>query len=158
MIDADTLRSLVDYDSDTGVFTSRAGRRGVTRGRTLGRADVTGYFRFMVKGRQYLAHRLAWLYVYGEWPANEIDHIDGDKGNNRICNLREATRSQNCANRRKIGVGLPKGVQRNANRFQAVITVNGKRKCLGSYLSPEEAHAAYCAAAQNEFGAYHCAG
>jgi hypothetical protein len=157
-MDADTLRSLLHYDSNTGVFTPRVGRRGVRGDGALGRADGAGYVRFMVHGRQYLAHRLAWLYVHGEWPTGEIDHIDGDRGNNRIYNLREATRSQNCANRRKGSDSLPKGVQRNAGKFQAVITVRGERRCLGTYRSPEEAHAAYCSAARKEFGPYHRAG
>jgi hypothetical protein len=159
MIDADTLRSLLEYDPDTGVFTWRVKRGGSAwPGVISGCLKDSGYRVISIYNRLYSAHRLAWLYMYDVWPSEEIDHINGVRDDNRINNLREATRKQNSANRRKFGGDLPKGVTRHWRRFRAQIRIQGRVKHLGIYDTPEQAHAAYCEAAQKEFGAYHRAG
>jgi hypothetical protein len=101
-----------------------------------------------VLGRIYLAHRLAWMYVYGRWPAKglDIDHINGNRQDNRIANLREVTRGQNMQNQRRASsrstTGLL-GVLRKSRRFAAHITADGRTHCLGTFDTPEEAHRVY---------------
>jgi hypothetical protein len=97
---------------------------------------------------------LCWLLHHGRPPVDEIDHINRDGMDDRICNLREATRQQNNANRiyTKRKTCLPKGVQAKNKRFIAQITVNGKTRRIGYFASAEEAHAAYMRAAKIAFG------
>lgn len=96
----ETLMAMAAYDTVTGIFTSRISRRGVSVGMKMGsRSSSLGYIYIALNHKKYLAHRLAWLYVYGAWPLNEIDHINGDRSDNRIENLRLATSTQNKHNR-----------------------------------------------------------
>lgn len=94
---ATRLRELVAYDVETGIFTARVDRGlKIKAGAVLGNTSHhAGYRTVRVDYARFLAHRLACLYVHGEWPCGEIDHIDGDKDNNRIGNLRVVTRQQN---------------------------------------------------------------
>lgn len=156
MIDADTLRSLLDYDPNTGVFTWRVTRNGKAyKGDIAGAVNNLGYILIYIEGKSYRAHRLAWLYVYGKWPEQYLDHINCVRNDNRISNLRSATLGQNQANRRKTKGVLPKGVKKSKKKFVAQICVDGKRRYIGIYPTAELAHAAYCEAAQKAFGAYH---
>ena len=156
MIDAETLRSLLDYSPVTGVFTWRVTRGGKAhKGDVAGAVNNLGYILITVDGATYRAHRLAWLYVYGEWPEQYLDHINCVRSDNRIVNLRLATLGQNQANRRKTKGVLPKGVKKHRKKFAAQICVDGKRMYIGVYATAELAHAAYCEAAQKAFGAYH---
>ena len=130
------------------------------KGTVAGSINSTGRWRIKIDYQEHLAHRLAWLYMNGEYPI-DIDHKDGNPLNNRLENLRIATPSQNGANR-KIGINNTTGfkgvcyVDRKNLRKQYVssITVNGECKNLGYYLTPEEAHAVYCIAAKRYFGEY----
>lgn len=148
---ADDLRSLVSYDPDTGRFVwLKAAARRVKVGDVVGSRHHKGYLRARVATREYLQHRLAWLYVYGEWPRNELDHINGVKDDNRIANLREATTAQNQHNlaKPKNNTSGYIGVTWNArkNAWQAQIGAAGKRKHLGYYAATEDAYKAYLAA------------
>lgn len=101
---------------------------------------------------------MAWLYVYGEWPDFEIDHINGDAHDNRICNLRRATHQQNMANskvRAHNASGL-KGVQRHtlSRKWRARIQVSGRTIHIGLFDTKEEAHEAYMRAARFHFGEF----
>jgi len=155
MIDAETLRGLLDYNTETGVFRWRINRRRLVAGSVAG-SPVNGYVRVFLD-RQYYAHRLAWLWVHGVWPRHNIDHIDGDGLNNRLTNLREATQSQNNANARKRraaqttlkGVSLWRGRQ-----YRAYIKTDGKSVYLGTFATEQEAHDAYCKAARQAYGAF----
>ena len=101
-ITAEELRSILDYDQKTGIFTHRDGPfRRNKAGQIAGSVSDQGrkrYYVISVKRKIYTAHRLAWLYMTGEWPKKQIDHINGDSLDNRIVNLREATDSQNRVN------------------------------------------------------------
>lgn len=107
------------------------------------------YWVLKVKGRTIYCHRLAWLLMTGEWPLNDVDHIDGDGSNNQWDNLRSATRSQNLFNRRAQANNTSgfKGVHRFRNKWHAQIRANGKRYHLGFFVLKEDAAAAYAKAA-----------
>lgn len=111
-----------------------------------------------VKGKVLYAHHVAWFMHYGYWPKNEIDHINGNGLDNRIINLREATREQNSRNRKphsKTGNGLKGAFQiRGETRWFAQIRFNGKQVCLGRFATENEAHQAYCAAALKYHGEF----
>ena len=152
----DLLTYLFIYDADTGQFIWRKPRQGTSVGAIAGcvitnRTTGRQYIHIGVNGDHHLAHRLAWFYVHGEWPANDIDHIDGDGLNNRLENLRQATRSENCWNRgaQSTNTSGYKGVcwHKNRNKWVASITADGRQKHLGYFKTPELAYAAYCDAA-----------
>jgi hypothetical protein len=160
------VRELLDYDPETGIFLWKVDR---TNGRGhvfraagseagyIAALNKTNYYRqIMIDGRTYRAHRLAWLYMTGSWPANGIDHADGDGTNNSWCNLREATRSENGGNsrRRSDNVSGAKGVRLDRGKWVAQITVAGKICRLGTFNTLEAAAAAYEAAAIERFGEF----
>lgn len=153
------LVRLLDYNPDTGVFTWKARRFGVTVGKAAGSIDPKHhYLRIRVLNRGYLGHRLAWLYVYGEWPAHEIDHKDRNRTNNSITNLRCATRSENQQNKpvyRNNATGA-KGVHWHGQhkKYAAVIQFRGKRKHLGLFSTVEAASAAYQEASKRVHGQF----
>lgn len=144
---AELLRVL-HYDPMTGLFTwlvrlSQRAKVGDVAGRF--RRD-TGYRSIRLDGREYYAHRLAWLYMTGEWPADEIDHINGSRSDNRWANLRAADRSLNQQNERiarSTSVTGLLGAHRRHGTFRASIVVDGRKKELGAFGTAEEAHAAY---------------
>lgn len=119
----------------------------VLRGRAGAFTDR--YVKIRIDHVLYSAHRLAWLYVYGEWPLDQIDHINNDKTDNRICNLRLATQSENIVNRRAQSNNSSgrKGVTRSGKRWSASIRSNGHRYHLGTFDTVDDAHAAYSEAA-----------
>ena len=158
MLHESTLRTFIFYDLATGDFFWRKNHYRAKMGQLAGFRRKDGYLLITINQQTYRAHRLAWLYVYGEHPKGEIDHINGDPSDNRIVNLRVATRSQNTANiRKKCNSGNKlKGVTpaRDGVRYKAQIRINGKNTYLGTYSNEEEAHAAYMLAARAEFGAF----
>jgi hypothetical protein len=133
----DRLKELFSYDEETGKFSRivRCGRMSV--GVVDNVPAFFGYIYIAIDGSKYMAHRLAWFYVHGEWPKEEIDHIDGDKTNNKISNLRVATRCQNEANKPSYRNGSTKikGVTWDKTRCKwfSHITQNGKMKNLGRF-------------------------
>lgn len=145
------LKGLLHYSPETGIFTRLAVSGGCLVGSVAGTADSRGYQQIRICGRKYLAHRLAWLYVYGVFPSKHLDHVNRDKSDNRISNLREATRSENNQNRglQKNNTSCYRGVCWNSRflRWQARISVSGKRKSLGYFETAELAYEAYKAAA-----------
>jgi hypothetical protein len=159
MIDQATLKSQLDYDPLTGIFTWRVSRPGVKAGSRAGCKKGDGYVVITVARKQYLAHRLAWLFVFGFLPdEGMIDHEDGDPSNNAIRNLRPATGFQNQMNRRvsKASTTGVKGVSYSASRkkYQAIISANGKRKMLGYFSTVDLAARAYEAAADQLHGEF----
>ena len=157
---AERLRELLRYDPDTGVFI-----RLVTTAPNAPAGGVAGYVSkqigYVLIGidrEDYLGHRLAWLYMTGEWPQVRLDHRDGNRANNAWINLRLSTQSQNVANsrRRKASASGFKGVSfcKFTGRWRAVIKQDYKFRCLGRFDTPEAAHAAYCEAARMAFGEF----
>lgn len=113
MINADRLRELVCYEPLTGAFSRRVntGYRGCHKAGSLLHAKKPhGYVKFSVDGREYYGHRLAWLYIHGEWPNGLIDHINGIRDDNRIDNLRVVDNSVNLQNRHRATVASKTGV------------------------------------------------
>ena len=148
---------LFEYDPDTGVFKNRISRGRAKAGARAGADTGHGYRRIIVDYKKYYEHHLAWLIVHGDWP-DEIDHIDGDRSNNAISNLRLATRTQNCANGGwATGLSGLRGVYKDWRRpelWYAKIQVGRRQIYLGYYDTPEEAHAVYLAAAEKYFGEF----
>jgi HNH endonuclease len=151
-------RRILSYAADTGLFTWVKPPKNHPRmlGQVAG-CGTRGYTHIKIHKHAIPAHRLAWLYVYGEWPSMALDHINGNPYDNRIVNLRLATTAQNEANRRRDkGKSLPKGV-RAMNRgggFQARIRVAGKPIHLGAFRTIEDASQAYFDAAKKYYGEF----
>jgi hypothetical protein len=140
------LRKRFHYDELNGIFTYKV--KPCQRMHVGDEAGYTqhGYRNIVISGKTYKAHRLAWLYVYGVWPEQCIDHINGDRGDNRISNLRCATISENSQNQRKAKKSNKTGflgVSPRGRRFKAQISVSGNLKVIGIFDTPEEAHFAY---------------
>ncbi len=158
LLDAATLRELLAYDPETGVFTWRVRASNMPKGSVAGGLNGHGYILIWVRGRKYGAHRLGWLYTFGEWPPHEIDHINGARDDNRLANLRLATRAQNEANTRRSSRNTSgvKGVSwhKRTSTWRAHIVVNGKQKHLGHFTSINAAAAAYQTAAATHFGEF----
>lgn len=140
---AERLRELLHYDPLTGTFTRLVAASNAGAGAHAGCAAKNGYMRCNVDGRLYYMHRLAWLYMTGGWPAGDIDHVDGDRANNRWANLRAATRSQNAQNRSATSAASS-GVRNvyfdnPSGRWQVKVMVNYRSKSFGYYQTIEEA-------------------
>lgn len=144
---SERLREVLGYDPETGVFTRRIARSWAARaGVVAGCVDGHGYTSIKIDGRIYGAHRLAWFWVHGVWPAKKIDHINGDRADNRICNLRDVPTSTNCQNQRRAQSHNKTGflgVSPDRGRFRAAIWLDGKNLHLGMFDTPEQAHDAY---------------
>lgn len=146
--------SRISYDADTGHFTWVVAASGVRKGKIAGSMTSCGYWQIRLNKICYRAHRLAWFVTYGEWPDDEIDHINGNPLDNRIENLRIVDRAGNSQNRWKahrdnLSCGLL-GVTWNKQhqRWQAKIVANKVRHHLGYFSDPEPAHEAYMKAKQ----------
>lgn len=136
------LKELFNYNPDTGVFVWKQRRAGnATKGSVAGSTDKRGYIRMCIDYKYSTAHRLAWLYMTGSFPENEIDHIDQDKGNNSFSNLREVTRQENAKNipMSKNNNSGTTGVHWYLNRWVVTIYVKGKRIYGGRHTSLHKA-------------------
>jgi hypothetical protein len=135
------------YDPETGKLWREAGG-----------PDGRGYVHVQFQGKRHLAHRVAWFLYYGNWPDQMIDHINGNRSDNRIKNLRLASSSQNQLNRGKSTNNTTghKGVSYHAKRrhWQAMISINGRNKFLGNFATAEEAADAYNKAALKHHGEF----
>lgn len=150
------LKELLYYDIETGSFTNLTTRSHLARkGNIAGTLTSTGYVYIALMGKKYLAHRLAWLYCYGTMPTSIIDHIDGNKENNRIDNLRLATKSQNVSNSIKKNTSLYRGVSKNRANFSSRISILGIITELGTYATAEEASIVYEQAAKTLQGEFY---
>jgi hypothetical protein len=150
-ITANEVRELLNYDPDTGKFTRRVstgGRYGAKVGTPAGMLNDQGYWLISLKSLQYRAHRLAWLYMTGEWPKNEVDHLNGIRSDNRWANLRDVPAYVNQQNMRMAQSNSKTGLlgaswNSKDKRFCARIKANGRYMSLGYYDTAELAHEAY---------------
>lgn len=160
VLDAQILRETLSYDPETGIFRwlTRASKNTIV-GSVAGTVLSNGYRMIRLLGKQpFLAHRLAYLYMTGEWPPEEIDHVDGDPSNNRWVNLRVADRTENCRNTctPSHNTSGNKGVcwDKRRQKWRAYIVVAGKQRSLGSFTHKHDAAAAYAHAANEIFGEF----
>lgn len=149
------LRELLSYDPESGVFTWRATRGALKAGATAGSVTDKGYISIYISGRNYRAHRLAWLYMKAVEPADEIDHRDRNKTNNRFSNLREATNKQNHENmglQRNNTSGI-RGVYwyKPSGKWMAMIQHNSRQIFLGYFDDIVQAATARRAAERQYF-------
>ena len=145
--DAEFAREMFDYDPETGIVTRKISRFSSLVGTPIGRMDRTGYIRhgFRWWGQRYNVsiHRLGWLIHHGEWPKDQLDHINGIRHDNRLVNLREATQAQNNANTRmyknnKSGYKNIKW-EPERKRYGVFIRYDNKLHRLGRFKTLEEA-------------------
>lgn len=148
LLTIERARELLAYDPQTGILTWRIAIGSAVKGAAAGRKNRDGYLQIGLARRTYSVHRLAWFLAYGSWPSALIDHKNGVRSDNRLDNLRLATKSLNGQNKRVamrhgksgfLGVTWHKGV----SRWQAQIALNGVSHYLGLFDSAEAAHAAY---------------
>lgn len=146
-IDVKTVRSLFNYDSELGKLTYKISPRyGIAVGDEAGNFHPDGARRVMIKQRAYLYHRLCWVHYYGEEPKFCIDHINGDRTDCRISNLRDVELKHNAHNvvrPRKHNKLKLMGVSKPGKKYIASIQVEKKTRYLGSFNTPEEAYTAY---------------
>ena len=156
MLTQERLKELYFYNSIDGWFTFASKRSRFVIGDRAGSTLMTGYRQILIDGYYYREHRLAWLYIYGEWP-EELDHIDGDRANNSIRNLRPATRSQNNFNSdRPTGVSGLRGAcfDRRDRKWFSRIKTGCETIWLGKFDTAEEAAKAYREAAELHHGEF----
>lgn len=158
-ISQERLREVLCYSPVVGVFEWRRGGRRIRKGGLAGAVTKAGYVRLCVDGRLYEAHRLAWLYVTGEWPDQCIDHIDGDRSNNAFKNLRLAEYADNSANMRvncRSTTGI-KGVTylHSCDRWRARVRRGGQMVLDQVFGSREEARAAAETAREQAHGSFY---
>ena len=152
MINIVLLKETLSYDEETGLFTRLKRTSNCIKVNEIACKlnKFNNYRKISFEGKSYQAHRLVWFYVYGEWPKGQIDHINRNKSDNRLINLRDCTRSENKQNSglyksNKTGF---KGVFDKGNTYEAGIRVNGKRIYLGRFKKAKDAYQAYVCAAQ----------
>lgn len=145
MSEINSIKKSLNYNPETGIFTWKLDKNQFAKkGSIAGCYDKDGYL--IIKcGKTYKAHRLAWLYTYGEWPKGQIDHINGVRDDNRIENLREVTNRQNCQNWGIHREGSLVGAQyhKASRKWRSRIYYKGINYYLGLYITKEEAYNAY---------------
>lgn len=158
-LSSEYVKSIINYDQETGEFIWKH-RDDVSKswntqfaGTKCG-ANINGYICIRINKKLYRAHRLAWLIFYNEWPNLEIDHINGNRKDNRLLNLRLADRVQQGHNRKASGKSGILGVHwcKNDKKWKAFTRLNGKKKNLGSFECPAAASLAYQVAAHIKVG------
>lgn len=149
------VRKMFDYNEETGELIWKwhpyPKRMAALVGNPIKGLSRNGYKRVHISGDTHYLHRMIWFWNHGEWPSKSLDHINNDKTDNRLCNLREATSTQNARNKK---MNRPKGVHKHRDKYRSRIQVNGRKVHLGCFDTPEEAHNAYCEAAEKHFAEF----
>lgn len=135
------LQAQLNYDPETGIFTWKISKRGTSLNAQAGTINSNGYVIIGLNQKIYRAHRLAWLYIHGEFPKEYLDHINGNRSDNRLCNLREANNTQNQWNAgiSKNNTSGIKGVawRESYKSYRVRIRVNGKQLHIGYFKTIE---------------------
>lgn len=157
MLTQERLKEIIKYDPETGQFINLVNRGKSRAGTVAGGIDGLGYWQISIDDRPYRGHRLAWFYVHGEWPAETVDHINGDRADNRFANLRAALKSEN--NRNTNGRGSKCGVKgvtlnKKTGKYIAQIQANKVHYYLGCFDCLEDAAHAYTQAATRLHGTF----
>lgn len=144
-ITQDYLKEVLDYNPETGIFTWKIDKGTGKAGCLAANHNSKGYIRIGLDGTSFTAHRLAWLYVYGEWPKGHIDHINRIRDDNRIVNLRIVSIRENGQNRIEHALGKQVGTHfyRHLGKWGATIQVGNQPHYMGLYPTEEEAAAKY---------------
>ena len=150
-ITAELVRSLLDYDADTGVLRWRISRGRRKVGAVAGTVNKDGYMGISLNATTLVAHRVIWLHVHGTWPKYQIDHINGNKCDNRLSNLRDVPPALNSQNQTKAHKDSKSGIlgvrwHPRDKRWIAQLKVGKRHHHLGMFRTAQEAHDAYLAA------------
>jgi len=150
------LDKMFAYDPQTGIVTRRIARGNRAKGSIVGSVSTHGHLNVSIDGGMTGVHRVAWALYYGHWPDRDIDHKNGVPSDNRICNLRLATVSENLANSKMYASNTSgfRGVRVQGRQIIARVRVRGKLLYLGQFNSKEAAHEAYQKAAKYHFGEF----
>lgn len=145
------IKEVLRYDPDTGLFHWNIRRGRCAAGEIAGTPQSKGYLSIRVDTKRYLSHRLAWFYMTGKWPVDQVDHINGERTDNRFVNLRDVTAQANQQNQRHAQTGntsnfLGVSFYKAYGKYKAEISRAGVYKFLGYFITPEAAHAAYLTA------------
>lgn len=159
LITIERLHEVLSYDPATGIFRWIVRKsKSAKIGKIAGSKTTQGYCYIQLDGTRFFAHRLAWLYVHGKWPSDEIDHINHDRFDNRLNNLRSASRAENRYhslrhNNNKCGF---KGVcwDKHICKWRSSIMKEGVLYHLGYFTTDKAAHSAYMKAAKRLFGKF----
>lgn len=150
------LKQILDYNSETGCFVwkQKTSKKSKIKIGTLAGCLNNGYWIITINQKIYKAHRLAWLYIYGEWPKHNIDHINGVRSDNRIFNLRDATVRQNGQNRieHRNGKLVGASYDKKYKKWFSQIQIDKKQNYLGYFDTELEAHEAYIIALEKHKG------
>ena len=133
----DYLKTILHYSPEDGVFTWLKTGKGIQPGKRVGSPDRDGYLYITHLKKRYALHRLAWLYVTGAWPVEQIDHKNRDVLDNRFDNLRECTAKENLRNRRFADRDIAPGVHPSGKKFRVRVWVNGRNQHFGTFEDPE---------------------
>jgi len=160
MITQEYLKSILDYNEETGYFTWKIKKSAnIVVGSIAGTLNHSGYWQIGIDKKLYSSHRLVWLFIFNSYPTSQIDHINCKKDDNRLVNLRLATPAENQWNRGKPVNNTTgfKGVSwsKKSNKYQAQISKNGKKIHLGFFNSAEQASKAYKDFAKEHTGEFY---
>lgn len=156
MLTQEYLKEILQYNENTGIFTwlkktTNCIHNRIVVGSVAGSVSKRGYLQIVINNKRYFSHRLAWLYVYGKYPNNNIDHINGITNDNRIENLRDVTQRTNSQNRKTHRKGSLVGSSycKKRNKWRSTIYFNRKRYHLGYFETALEAHNIYLSKVQS---------
>lgn len=152
------LKSVLNYNPDTGIFIWLKTRHHHRVGCVAGGLAPKGYIRINLLHKLHLAHRLAFLYITGDWPNGDVDHINRNPSDNKWCNLRECSTSANCSNveKPKNNTSGYKGVHWHSinKKWYAAICINRRQIHLGTFPTKEDAALAYNRKSKELFGEF----
>lgn len=131
------LKTILNYDPETGIFSWAKRGKGIRAGKPVGSPDRDGYLYLTHLKSRYAMHRVAWLYVTGKWPVDQIDHKNRNRSDNRFENLRECSALENLRNRRFADRDVEPGVHPSGKKYRVRVWVDGRNQHFGTFEDPE---------------------